>query len=45
MGELPELLPFIPDEKDEMNEIYLWDMDEDIGYVDECDKKIAEMVC
>ncbi len=45
VGELSELLPFIPDEKDEMKEIYLWDMDEDIGYVDECDKKIAEMVC
>lgn len=40
-----ELFPFDHEENDEMEKIYLWDMKEDIGYVDECDKKIAEMVC
>lgn len=40
-----ELSPFIREESDEMEKIYLWDMKEDIGYVDECDKKIVEMVC
>ena len=32
-------------ENDEMDEIKLWDMKEDIGYVDECDVKIVQMVC
>lgn len=45
VGEQDELLPFIHEENDEMEKIYLWDMKEDIGYVDECDKKIVEMVC
>ena len=40
-----ELSPFIHEENDEMKEIYLWDMKEDIGYVDECDIKIVEIVC
>lgn len=40
-----ELLPFEPGENDEMNEIRLWDMQEDIGYVDESDVKIVQMVC
>ena len=40
-----ELLPFEHSDNDEMNEIRLWDMKEDIGYVDECDIKIAQMVC
>jgi len=40
-----ELLPFEYNDKDEMNEIKLWDMQEDIGYVDECDVKIAQIVC
>ena len=39
-----ELSPFVHQEDDEMEKIYLWDMKEDIGYVDECDIKIAEMV-
>ncbi len=45
VGYQNELSPFIHEENDEMESIYLWDMKEDIGYVDECDKKIAEIVC
>lgn len=45
VGRENELSPFNHEENDEMEKIYLWDMKEDIGYVDECDKKIAEMVC
>ena len=44
VGELSELSPFTAGKNDEMDEIYLWDMTEDIGYVDECDKIIAEIV-
>ena len=40
-----ELLPFEHNISDEMDEIKLWDMKEDIGYVDECDVKIVQMVC
>ena len=40
-----ELQPFKHNDNDEMNEIRLWDMQEDIGYVDECDVKIVQMVC
>jgi len=43
-GRQNELSPFIPRENDEMERIYLWDAKEDIGYVDECDQKIAEIV-
>lgn len=39
------LIPFEHSEGDEMEKIMLWDMKEDIGYVDECDVKIVEMVC
>ena len=39
-----ELIPFEYKDGDEMAEIKLWDMQEDIGYVDECDVKIAQMV-
>ena len=38
-----ELHPFEHSENDEMTEIRLWDMQEDIGYVD--DVKIVQMVC
>ena len=38
-----EIVPFKPDENDELEKIMLWDMKEDIGYVDECDVKIVEM--
>ena len=40
-----ELIPFEHTENDEMTEIRLWDMQEDIGYVDECDAKIVQMLC
>lgn len=43
--EQEELIPFQHSENDEMDEIKLWDMKEDIGYVDECDVKIVQMVC
>ena len=45
VGEQDELSPFQYKENDEMDEIKLWDMKEDIGYVDECDVKIVQMVC
>ena len=45
VGEQDELSPFKYKENDEMDEIKLWDMKEDIGYVDECDVKIVQMVC
>ena len=45
VGEQNELTSFQYKENDEMNEIKLWDMKEDIGYVDECDVKIVQMVC
>lgn len=40
-----ELMPFVKMENDEMEEIMLWDLKEDIGYVDECDLKIVELSC
>ena len=44
IGTQEELLPFEHNDNDEMNMIRLWDMQEDIGYVDECDVKIVQMV-
>lgn len=35
---------FVHTETDEMERIYLWDLQEDIGYVDECDKSIVERI-
>ncbi len=43
-GELAELQAFNPTDGDEMEKIRLWDLKEDIGYVDECDLKMVEMV-
>ena len=40
-----ELLPFDKKDGDEMDEIILWDLSRDIGYVDECDLKILELSC
>ena len=40
-----ELHPFVHNDNDEMDEIRLWDMRENIGYVDECDVKIVQIVC
>jgi len=31
-------------DEDEMSDIMLWDRKQDIGYVDECDVKIVEMI-
>ena len=39
-----EIVPFEPCENDEIEKIMLWDMKEDIGYVDEIDVKIVQMV-
>jgi len=43
--EQEQLTPFEYSDGDEMLEIKLWDMKENIGYVDECDLKIAQIVC
>lgn len=40
-----EIVPFEKCDGDEMDEIILWDLKEDIGYVDECDLKMVEMSC
>lgn len=44
VGYQKEIVPFEYTENDEMEKILLWDMKEDIGYVDECDVKIAQIV-
>ena len=38
------IVPFIKNEEDENAEIKLWDLNEDIGYVDEIDLKIIEIL-
>jgi 8-oxo-dGTP diphosphatase len=43
-GTMPALAPFSHIAEDEMDKIRLWDLKEDIGYVDECDLKIVELV-
>ena len=45
VGTVKQLEPFAATEDDEMSEIMLWDLKQEIGYVDECDMKIVEMVC
>ena len=40
-----KLLPFEKRDDDEMDEIILWDLRQDIGYVDEIDLKILELSC
>ena len=42
---LEHLESFFVKDEDEMCGIMLWDLKRDIGYVDECDLKIVEMVC
>ena len=37
--------PFNKCTDDEMDRIMLWDLKEDIGYVDECDLKMVELSC
>lgn len=44
-GVVERLEPFVATAEDEMSDIMLWDLKQDIGYVDECDMKIVEMVC
>ena len=44
LGEKEALEPFIYSEGDEMSEIRLWDLKEDIGYVDELDVAIVTIV-
>ena len=39
------LLEYLKIEENEMDEIILWDLIQDIGYVDECDLKILELSC
>lgn len=45
LGFLDELIPFRKCNGDEMDKIMLWDLKEDIGYVDECDLKMVELSC
>lgn len=42
LGEKEALEPFVCSEGDEMSEIRLWDLKEDIGYVDELDVAIVK---
>ena len=42
-GVVERLEPFVATDEDEMSDIMLWDLEENIGYVDECDLKIVEM--
>ncbi len=44
LGEKEALEPFTCSEGDEMSEIRLWDLKEDIGYVDELDVAIVTIV-
>ena len=45
VGSVERLEPFAVTDEDEMSDIMLWDLKQDIGYVDECDLKIVETVC
>ncbi len=40
-----DIIPFEERDDDEMDKIMLWDLEENIGYVDECDLKIVELSC
>ena len=44
-GVVEQLESFAATDEDEMSDIMLWDLKWDIGYVDECDLKIVEMLC
>ena len=44
-GVVETLEPFVATDEDEMSDIMLWDLKQNIGYVDECDLKIVKMVC
>ena len=45
LGFQDSISPFIKCTDDEMDQIMLWDLKEDIGYVDECDLKMVELSC
>ena len=45
LGFLDELTSFQKCDNDEMDKLMLWDLKEDIGYVDECDLKMVELSC
>ena len=44
LGQKGALEPFVYSENDEMSKISLWDMKEDIGYVDELDVAIVKAI-
>ena len=44
LGQKEALEPFVYSENDEMSKISLWDMKEDIGYVDELDVAIVKAI-
>lgn len=44
-GSMDKIEPFFKNATDEMDRIMLWDLRQDIGYVDECDLKIVELAC
>ena len=45
LGFQDELVPFEKSDGDEMDKLMLWDLKEDIGYVDACDLKMVELSC
>lgn len=45
LGYQDKLIPFIKRDNDEMDKIMLWDLNKNIGYVDECDLKMVELSC
>lgn len=45
LGYQDKIIPFIKENNDEMDKIMLWDLNENIGYVDECDLKMVELSC
>ena len=45
LGFQDELVSFEKTDGDEMDKLMLWDLKEDIGYVDECDLKMVELSC
>ena len=44
LGEKESLEAFVYSEGDEMSKIHLWDLEEDIGYVDELDVAIIKII-
>ena len=44
MGEKVFLEPFVHADGDEMSKVCLWDLKEDIGYVDELDVAIVKTI-